>query len=264
MCKDVYGYVYMVRNKINGKIYFGITVNDFQRRYTGNIAKNTHNDHLRNSINTYGIENFEINEEFDVAYNEDDLWDLEDMYICLYNTLDKHYGYNKRRSGSKRKGCGKMSEESRHKNSETNTKVWANMSEDKKKQWRENCSRAKTEMWANKSDEEKKQHGEATKQGIANMSEEEKRQLSEKRSEAIKGEKHPRATEVICLETQQVFTTIKEAEQWFGCSHHIGNCCRGERNSCGKHPITGERLHWMYYEDYLEQQNKENSDTSNN
>ena len=119
MCKEVYGYIYMVKNLVNGKIYFGITVNDFQRRYDGNIAKYTHNDHLRNSINTYGIENFEINEEFDVAYTEDDLWDLEDMYICLYNTLDEHYGYNKKRSGSKHKGSGRPNEETRNKMSDS-------------------------------------------------------------------------------------------------------------------------------------------------
>ena len=218
---EIYGYVYMVRNKINGKIYFGITIYNFYIRYCGNIAKHTHNEHLQNSIKEYGIENFEINEQFDVAYNEDDLWDLEDMYICLYNTLDRRYGYNKKRSGSKHKGHGKMSEESIQKIREIQT------------------------------------------ERLANMSEEEKRQWGEKISKANKGDKNPSATKIICLETQQVFTTIKEAKQWLG-KGDISKCCRGITKIAGKHPITGERLHWMYYSDYLEQQNKENSDTSNN
>lgn len=104
MNKEIYGYVYMIRNKVNGKIYFGITVNDFKRRYYGDIVKNTHSEHLKNSFEKYGIENFEINEQFDIAYSEDDLWDLEDMYICLYDTIKN--GYNVRRSGSKHKGRG--------------------------------------------------------------------------------------------------------------------------------------------------------------
>ena len=124
MAKDVYGYVYMVKNKVNGKLYFGITIHDFKKRYDGNIAKYTHNEHLKHSINTYGIENFEINEQFDVAYNEDDLYDLEDMYICLYDTLNDNHGYNKRRSGRKCKGHGKMSENSRCKNSESHKALY--------------------------------------------------------------------------------------------------------------------------------------------
>ena len=146
MTKEVYGYVYMVKNLVNGKLYFGITVNDFDTRYDGNIAKYTHNDHLKNSIEKYGIENFEINKEFDVAYTEDDLWDLEDMYICLYNTLDSKYGYNKKQSGLK-------------------------------------------------------------------------------------------------------------------ASSKIGECCRDERKSAGKHPITKEKLHWMFYKDYLELNNTEEIDS---
>ena len=278
MYKDVYGYVYMVKNLVNGKLYFGITVNDFQRRYTGNIAKYTHNDHLRNSINTYGIENFDINEQFDVAYNEDDLWDLEDMYICLYNTLDDRYGYNKRRSGSKHKGHGKASEESRHKNSETNTKTWANKSEEEKKQHGEaikqgianmseeekkQMNEKRSEVWKNRSEEEKEQFSEMRSEVQtkvwANMSDEEKKQRNEKISEARKGNKNSNATKVICLETEQVFTTIKEAQEWVGAKSHTGisNCCQGNRKSAGKHPITGKPLHWMYYKDYLKLQNKE-------
>lgn len=114
MNKEVYGYVYMIRNKVNGKLYFGITVNDFKTRYYGNILKYTHNEHLKHSIQKYGIENFEINEQFDIAYSEDDLWDLEDMYICLYDTIKN--GYNERRSGRKHKGRGHFNHKEETKN----------------------------------------------------------------------------------------------------------------------------------------------------
>ena len=205
MCKEVYGYVYMVKNLVNGKLYFGITVNDFQRRYDGNIAKNTHNEHLKNSIEKYGIENFKINEEFDVAYNEDDLYDLEDMYMCIYNTTDSRYGYNKQRSGSKHKGHGKLNEETKQKIGEAL---------------------------------KGKQHSEEHKQKIG---------------EAQK-------VKVVCLETKQVFDSIKQAQEWLG-KGNIKEHLKGNSKYAGKHPITGEKLHWMYYSDYLklqeeEQQNK--------
>ena len=30
----------------------------------------------------------------------------------------------------------------------------------------------------------------------------------------------------------------------------IGRCCKGKRKTAGKHPETGEKLTWMFYEDY--------------
>lgn len=43
---------------------------------------------------------------------------------------------------------------------------------------------------------------------------------------------------VVCVETGEVFNSIKEAEKLTGLNH-IGNCCRGERKRCGK-------LHWKF------------------
>ena len=35
----------------------------------------------------------------------------------------------------------------------------------------------------------------------------------------------------------------------------IAQCCKGKKghNSAGKHPITGEKLHWLYAENAIEQ-----------
>lgn len=265
MCKDVYGYVYMVKNLVNGKLYFGITVNDFDIRYNGNIAKNTHNDHLRNSINTYGIENFEINEEFDIAYTEDDLWDLEDMYICLYNTLDEHYGYNKRRSGSKRKGCGKMSEESKKKMSESsmgeNNPMYGispkeRMDEETYKQWLENHKTSTTKMWEDGVYSKRDMKGENNPMYGKTHSEETRQKQSELKQGLYDGGKNPFSQKIVCVETKQVFDTVKEAGIWCGLKDgtSISHYLNGKRKSAGKHPITNEKLHWMYYEDYLKLQ----------
>lgn len=39
MKKEVYGIIYMIKNKINGKIYFGQTKHTFEKRYNSNDEK---------------------------------------------------------------------------------------------------------------------------------------------------------------------------------------------------------------------------------
>lgn len=57
--------------------------------------------------------------------------------------------------------------------------------------------------------------------------------------------------QLICLNTLEVFDT-SSASNWCGVSKSsLSACCRGESKTSGKHPITGERLKWMYYEDYI-------------
>lgn len=51
---------------------------------------------------------------------------------------------------------------------------------------------------------------------------------------------------VRCLNTGEVFSSVKNAREWSLESTNIAMCCRGERNFAGKHPITGEKLRWEY------------------
>jgi len=54
---------------------------------------------------------------------------------------------------------------------------------------------------------------------------------------------------IICLTTSEIFNSITEASNKYNIkgSSEIGKVCKGERNSAGKHPITGEKLVWEYY-----------------
>ena len=73
-------------------------------------------------------------------------------------------------------------------------------------------------------------------------------------SHKLKGDKNPQARKVVCINTGQVFSCMEEAKQWcvgLTKSQPISWVCSGKRKSAGKHPITGEKLHWMYYEDWL-------------
>ena len=51
--------IYRIYNKKDGKSYIGQSVNSFNKRYRGgDWYKHTHNEILINSVNKYGIENF--------------------------------------------------------------------------------------------------------------------------------------------------------------------------------------------------------------
>lgn len=61
---------------------------------------------------------------------------------------------------------------------------------------------------------------------------------------------------VVCLNTLDVFDGIVDAIHYFNLCKgaKIAAVCKGTRESAGKHPGTNEPLKWMYYDDYLKQQ----------
>jgi hypothetical protein len=65
----------------------------------------------------------------------------------------------------------------------------------------------------------------------------------------LKGKNSPKARKIICTTTNEVFETLKEAFDKYGL-YQISACCNKHRNYAGKHPITNEKMIWMYYEDY--------------
>lgn len=53
---------------------------------------------------------------------------------------------------------------------------------------------------------------------------------------------------VICLNTGEIFGSQSDAARFAGLKNStpISRCCRGERRTAGKHPITKERLKWSF------------------
>ena len=67
--------------------------------------------------------------------------------------------------------------------------------------------------------------------------------------EKLTGNKNPSAKKVQCIETGEIFDTIKQAGEWCHIGHSdIAALIRGKQKSAGKHPSTGEKLHWKYVE----------------
>jgi len=62
---------------------------------------------------------------------------------------------------------------------------------------------------------------------------------------------------VICINTKKVFQSLKEAVSKYNnifSSSSLSQCCKHKSNSCGKDLKTGEKLKWMYYDEYLKLQ----------
>ena len=122
---DVYGIIYLVRNKVNGKCYVGQTYkkNGFKDRYgvkhNQSLVEGFYNSHkqmvikakeskrqliyerdlILQDLEKYGIENFEVNECIDYAFSRQELDAKEKTYIKYYRSLIKENGYNKTAGG---------------------------------------------------------------------------------------------------------------------------------------------------------------------
>ena len=280
-----YGVIYVIRNKVNNKVYIGQTVNNFHRRYGSNLLKNTHNQHLKNSIQKYGIENFEIDEEFDIAYSKEELDKLECLYIDIYDSINN--GYNNQTGGSN----GKHTEETKQKISEANK--GKKRSEETKKKISESL---KGKYGGENSPMYGKHHSEETKQKISEANkgkmsgennpnygnhklrgennpmfgkhhtEEAKKKMianhkgltgkhhseeyKKKMSDLHSGKNNPSAKKVICITTGKIFNTIKEGAEYYNIksSGSISSCCKHKAKSAGKLK-DGTKLVWAYYQE---------------
>jgi group I intron endonuclease len=96
------GYIYMIKNKINNKIYIGQTVRSLEKRIheykKALLYNNFYNKHLLSSFKKYGFDNFEFS-IIDTAETIDELNEKEINYIKLYNSTNKNIGYNQHSGG---------------------------------------------------------------------------------------------------------------------------------------------------------------------
>ena len=185
-----YNCIYMYTNKINGKRYIG-QAKDFNKRCREHITRNGIT--IDKAITKYGIENFNIEVLKENLKTQCllDLWEY--YYIEKYNCLSNGKGYNVSDGGNKG-SCYKGLNEEEHK---------------------EIC-----------------------------------RKISENHAD-VSGANNPRATSVVCLNTGEEFPSAKDGAEKYNCNAvAIRGCCKGKGKSCGKHPVTNERLQWCYKKDY--------------
>lgn len=95
-----FGYIYLISNLVNGKLYIGKTESTINERWYTHKWRANHLDRVESplvidlAIAKYGEKSFEIN-ELDKAFNKEDLLRAEASWIKFYNATDPDKGYNR-------------------------------------------------------------------------------------------------------------------------------------------------------------------------
>lgn len=266
--------IYMHKNKVNGKVYIGQTNQKPEYRWGDNGKRYENCPHFFHAINKYGWDQFEhIILETNLTLNQAN--EREAYWIKHYNSTNKEKGYNIQAGGLNRN----VSNDTRQKLSEHAKALWQEdshrekMSQLMKNKWqdpeyieKQRVAR-ETRHWE-MSEEGRKSISETrkayiTKHGTPTQGKGHSEEAKEKIRQAKLGEKNPmygkttsdyqkqRAKEcqskkIQCVETGEIFSSRKEAAAWAGLKTSTGilDYLAGRKKSAGKHPITGEKLHW--------------------
>lgn len=105
--------VYQHKNKINGKVYIGITKRIPELRWGNDGANYKSSPHFYSAIKKYGWNNFEHNILFE-NLSKDEACLKEKELIKEFNSMNRKFGYNSTSGGE---FSFEMSEESRQKKS---------------------------------------------------------------------------------------------------------------------------------------------------
>lgn len=207
--------VYMHKNKINDKVYIGITSQyPVKRRWRKGSCYKSCNKFYK-AIQKYGWDNFEHIILFE-NLTEKDACKKEIELIKKYNSIKK--GYNILKGGN-------LSNKGIHFTQEHKNKIGiANKGEKNGMFGKKHTLEAKNKIieknkrqWLNKDYKEKMQY-------------------------IMKYQKN-HFKKIICLETKEVFFSIHEASRKYNLIvQNIHKCCKGERKACGGY-------HWRYYEE---------------
>ena len=267
--------IYMIQNKVNGKIYIGQAVNIEKRwgKHKSELRGNYHiNKHLQNAWNKDGESNFEFTVICEC--DESQLNTMEEYYIYELMTYDDDIGYNKtyggdsgrpaeetkqKISGAKKgKYCGKnspnygrtFSEEHKRKLSEANKgkthseKTRRKMSEARKGKY---CGKNNPNYGKHHSKETKKKLSEALKGKNSpnygkHRSAETKKKIGEAHSKPIV-QIDPSTNKVV-----NIWGSGMDAERNGFNQGNVNECCRGKRKTQGGYK-------WMYLKDWLKEHN---------
>lgn len=222
--------VYMHKNKINGKVYIGITSQKPSERRGKNGGNYKSSPHFYNSINKYGWDNFE-HEILYEGLTKEESCSKEVELIKQYNAMDRRYGYNQTSGGEIN---FILSEEVRKKKSLSmmgnKNGLGKPCSEEKKKK----ISEAQKGMIF--SDERIMKMSLAAKNRHVPCSEEKRMKLRES---------YPNKRRVYCFETDTIYKSVQECARELNLhATSVSRVCKGKAHTTGG-------FHLKYYDDVI-------------
>jgi len=277
--------VYEHVNKVNGKKYIGITCKNVKTRWGKDGSGYKYSTYFYNAIKKYGWENFEHN-IIKTELSEAEAKGLEIDLIAKYKTTNSNFGYNLTFGGQGNIPTDKV----RQKMSKAQRRVWDDpkyrnkMAEIRKEigstdEFKKKISKASKEAWKDQASRAKrikklKQNGLTKefkeKMSILNMgenngfygmkhTEEAKLKMRNAKLGTKLTEEHKEKVseslkkKVVQLSIDGDFIAVHN-----GISHikilkttsHISACCSGRRKTSGG-------FKWMYYDDYIKLNNKQ-------
>lgn len=275
--------VYMHTNKINNKVYVGITSGDPQNRWrNGNGYPEKQQPVFYRAIKKYGWDGFEHIIFID-GISKQEATKIEVTLIAFYKTncnryKNPSYGYNMTDGGEGSVGRP-ISDDAKRKMSEKlkgrfagekNPFYGKTHTDEVRKKISEKCrGREAPNKGLPMSDEQKAKISaalqgnvisEQTRQKLRNArlgvsrSDATKQKMSAARKGKYTGIDSPNIHPVYCVELHEIFWGALGAQYKYQISgNNICEVCKGKykKKSAGKHPETGERLHWLYVEDAI-------------
>lgn len=198
--------VYIHINKINNKSYIGITSTSLEKRSGKNGSGYKRSPIFWNAIQKYGWDSFD-HIIFESDLSKDVACYIEQKLILLYNTNKRDFGYNMSFGGeSGNYGC-KASEETRKKQSVA-------------RRGHKNANYGNHKLEGKNNPFYGKHHTVETMEKMR--------------------EKHRLSKKVICIETGEIFRSIREAKRLTNINKtSISGCCNGKQNTAGGY-------HWMF------------------
>lgn len=232
MAKEKIRGIYCIENLINNKKYIGQSCDIYSRWYNHKYCLNNNrhnNSYLQNAWNKYGENNFKfyIIEQCD-EYNIDE---KEQFYIKKYLTLIDKNGYNLDSGGTLNKHHSEITKKKISK---------AHIGKKISEETRIRISIGRTGVLKK---EDNPMYGKK-------LSEEHK-EILRQYSKSIFGDKRYQAKKVICINTKEIFNTIKDAalaySKYKANEVNIGKCCNNKRRYCGRFE-DGTPIQWAYYD----------------
>lgn len=221
--------VYKHQNKINGKIYIGITMQEPERRWGNNGINYKTSPHFYAAIQKYGWNNFDHNILFK-NLTHDEACSKEQELIEYYNSMNREFGYNSTSGGD----VFIMNEETKQKISHSmmgNTNGLGHPCSDEKKRKISESQKGRTFT-----EEHKQKLSTAAKQRHVPCSEEKKKKLSQN---------YPNKRKVYCEELDIIYESVQECGRQLGIpATNITKLCNGK----GK---TLKGYHLRYYNDTI-------------